>query len=76
MRIAGSIPGPGRPPEGGHGNPLWYSCLENPRDRGAWKATVHRVAWRQTLLKCLNTQTCIFPVWQKLIQHYKSTILQ
>ena len=32
----GSIPGLGRSPGGGHGNPLWYSCLENPLDRGAW----------------------------------------
>ena len=42
-RDAGSIPGWGRPPGGGHGNPLQYSCLENPMDRGAWWATVHRV---------------------------------
>ena len=35
----GSIPGLGRSPEGGHGNPFQYSCLENPRDRGAWWAT-------------------------------------
>jgi len=33
----------GRSPGGGHGNPLEYSCLENPMDRGAWRATVHRV---------------------------------
>ena len=39
----GSIPGSGRSPGGGHGNPLQYSCLENPMDRGAWRATVHRV---------------------------------
>ena len=39
-----SIPGSGRSPGGGHGNPLQYSCLENPMDRGAWQATVHRVA--------------------------------
>ena len=38
----GSIPGLGRSPERGHGNPLQYSCLENPVDRGAWWATVHR----------------------------------
>ena len=36
----GSIPGPGKPPGGGHGNPLQCSCLENPMDRGAWWATV------------------------------------
>ena len=38
------IPGSGRSPGGGHGNPLQYSCLENPMDRGAWRATVHGVA--------------------------------
>ena len=38
-----SNPGSGRSPGGGHGNPLEYSCLENPLDRGAWQATVHRV---------------------------------
>ena len=37
------IPGSGRSPGGGHGNPLQYSCLENTMDRGAWWATVHRV---------------------------------
>ena len=39
----GSIPGLGRSPEEGNGNPLEYSCLENPMDRGAWWATVHGV---------------------------------
>ena len=43
-RDRGSIPGSGRSPGGGHGNPLQYSCLENPIDRGAWWATVQRVA--------------------------------
>ena len=42
----GSIPGLGRSLGGGHGNPLQYSCLENPMDRGAWQATVHGVAKR------------------------------
>ena len=40
----GSIPGLGRSAGDGNGSPLQYSCLENPMDRGAWKATVHRVA--------------------------------
>ena len=40
----GLIPGSGRSPGGGNGNPLQYSCLENPMDRGAWQATVHGVA--------------------------------
>ena len=44
IRDAGSIPGSERSPEGGHSNSLQYSCLENPMDRGAWWATVHRVA--------------------------------
>ena len=39
-----SIPGSGRPPGGGRGSPLQYSCLENPTDRGAWQAVVHGVA--------------------------------
>ena len=42
------IPISGRSPEGGHGNPLQYSCLENPMDKGAWKATVHRVTKSDT----------------------------
>ena len=46
----GSIPGSGRSPGEGNGNPLQYSCLENPMDRGAWWATVHRVAKSQTRL--------------------------
>ena len=50
-RDMGSIPGSGRSPGGGHGNPLWYTCLENPMDRGAWQTIVHRVAKSQTLLK-------------------------
>ena len=40
----GLIPGLGRSPGGRHGNPLQYSCLENPMDKGAWRATVHWVA--------------------------------
>ena len=40
----GSIPGLERSPGGGHGNPPQYSCLENPRNRGAWRATVRRIA--------------------------------
>ena len=44
----GLIPGLGRSPGGGHGNPLQYSCLENPMDREAWWATVHGVANSQT----------------------------
>ena len=48
VRDTGSIPGSGRSSGRGHGHPLQYSCLENPMDRGAWWATVHRVAKSQT----------------------------
>ena len=50
MQDLGSIPGLGRSPEEGHGNPHQYSCLKNSMDRGAWWATVHRVAKSQTCL--------------------------
>ena len=43
-RDVGWIPGSGRSPGGAHGNPLQCSCLENPTDRGAWRATAHRAA--------------------------------
>ena len=46
----GSIPGLRRSPGGGHGNPLQYSCLENPMDRAAWRATAHGVAKSQTVV--------------------------
>ena len=54
----GLIPGFRRSPGRGHGNPLQYSCLENPMDRGAWRATVHGVAKSQTRLKRLSAHTC------------------
>ena len=53
----GSIPRSGRSPGGGNGNAFQYSCLEKPMDRGAWWATVHRVAKSQTQLKPLSTCT-------------------
>ena len=43
IRDLGSVPGLGRSPGEGNGNPLQYSCLENPMDRGAWRATVHGI---------------------------------
>ena len=43
VRDVGSIPGSGRSPGGGPSNPLQYSCLDNPMDRGAWGATAHGV---------------------------------
>ena len=50
IRGVGLIPGLGRSPAEGHGNLLQYSCLENPVDRGAWRATVHVVTKRWTQL--------------------------
>ena len=55
VKDLGLIPGSRRCPGGGHNNPLQYSCLENPVDRGAWWATVHRVAKSRTRLKQLDT---------------------
>ena len=51
IRDPGSIPGLGKSLEGGNSNPLQYSCLENPIDRGAWLATVHGVTENRTSLK-------------------------
>ena len=51
IRDTGLIPGLGRSPGGGHGNPRQYSCLKNPMGRGTWWATVHGVAKSQTRLK-------------------------
>ena len=57
IRDEGSVPGLGRFPGGGHGNPPQYSYLENSKDRGVWHTTVHRVAKSWTLLKQLSMHT-------------------
>ena len=67
LRDAGSIPELGRSPGGGYGNPIQYSCLENPIDRGAWWATVHRVTQSQTQIKQLNTHTLISILFHRYI---------
>ena len=54
VRDAGLLPGLARYPGGEHGNPLQYSCLENPMDRGAWWDTVHGVTKSQTQLERLS----------------------
>ena len=59
----GSIPGWGRFPGGGHSNPLQYSCLENPTDRGAWRATVHGVAESDTTVTLR-----VFPGFSKAVR--------
>ena len=71
IRDTGSIPGSGRSPGGGHGNALQYSSLENPMDREAWQATVHRVAQSQARLKQLSTQcTLLFTPHVHCIRYY------
>ena len=79
MRDVGSIPGSGRSLAGGHGNPLQYSCLENPMDSGAWQAhsmMLQRVRHNWSNLACTLTHThthiCAefrspFPQWSRLL---------
>ena len=59
LRDVGSIPESGRWPGGGRGNPLQCSCLENPVDRGAWRATVHGMAQSWTRLKQLTSHASV-----------------
>ena len=68
LRNVSSIPGSGRSPGGGHGNPLQYSCLENPMDRRAWWTAVHRVPKRQTRLKQLSKHVSIVNNFKHNIQ--------
>ena len=65
----GSIPGSGRSPGEGNGNPLQYSCLENPIDRGARWATFHGVTKSRTRLKWLSTHTLSPILW--LVNFFK-----
>ena len=64
FRDTGSTPRLGRSPGGGHDNPLQFSCLENPMDRGAWLAAVYRVAQSQTQLKQLRKENLGLPCWR------------
>ena len=70
----GSVCGSGRSFGGGHGNPLQYSCLESPMDRGAWWAIVHRVAKSRTRLKQLSTH--IRGLWTHGRQSFESYQVQ
>ena len=60
IRDVGSTSGLGRFPGGSHGNSFQDSCLENPMDRGAWQAMVHRFAKSQTRVEQLSMPTCAF----------------
>ena len=57
LRDVGLIPESGKSPRGGHGNPLQYSCLENPMNRGVWRAAVHGVTKSWAQLKRLSRHT-------------------
>ena len=71
IRDAGLIPGSGRSPGGGHGSPLQYSCLENPMDRGAWRATVYGVTKSQTRLKWHSTHTSVYQLRGESLRQVK-----
>ena len=62
IRNRGSIPGSGRSPGEGYGNPLQYSCLENPMDRGVWRATVHGVTKSSDTTDLAGTPWNLFPL--------------
>ena len=61
----GLIPGVGRSPREGNGNPLQYSCLGNPTDRGAWRATVHRVTEEEDTTEQLNNNCMYIMVYME-----------
>jgi len=65
LKEVGSIPGWGRFPGGGHGNPLQYFCLENPRDRGLWWATAHSVA--ELAATEVTKHACTHEAYRKII---------
>ena len=66
----GLIPGLGRFPGGGNSNPLQYSCLENPMDRGVWQATVHGVAKYSDTTEQLSMHACTFKNRVSFLQSY------
>ena len=74
IRDMGSIPGWGRSPREGNGNPLQYSGLKNPMDRGAWRAIVHRVTKESdTIQKVLSTgkiKSCIINPALIILDHF------
>ena len=63
----GSVPGSGRAPGGGNGYPLQYSCLDNPMDRGDWRAIVHEVAKSWTRLKRLSSTAAMLCRMTKIL---------
>ena len=77
VRDVGLIPGSRRSPGGGHGNPFQYSFLEDPMDRGAWWARVHRVTQSWIRLKRLSMDACMSDLWMsKIIDSWMVYILR
>ena len=77
-RHAGSIPGSGRPPGVGHGNPLQYSCLENSMFRGAWQAAMHGVTKSRTQLGThayINVKFTILTISESTVFRMVSALL-
>ena len=74
VRDVGSIPGLGRSLGGGHGNPLQYPCLENPKDRGTQRAMVHRITKSWTPQKLLSTHACIYTHIYLNWQHHSKSL--
>ena len=68
IRDTGSIPGLGRSPGEGHGNPVQYSCLENPMDRGARRAIVHRASKSWTRQKQLSSSGSIASLVTQMVK--------
>ena len=75
LRDSGSIPGSGRSPGGGWGNPLWCSCLENPNDRGAWQATVHAVEESDSTEATQHACTCASFTSSEMIRQPLLTVI-
>ena len=72
----GSIPGLGRSLGGGNGNPLQYSCLGNPVDRGAWWATVHKVSRESDMTERLNNNNTIYSIKTRVSFELINYVLQ
>ena len=70
----GSIPGLGRSPGEGNGNPLQYSCLENPMDRGAWQATGYKFIYLAALGLSWSTQNLCCIMWELSLRHTGSLV--
>ena len=69
---AGSIPGSGRFPGGGHSNPFQYSCLENPKDRGGWWTTVHRDTKNRIQVKQLGMHALYLHI--QFLEHFPNKL--